>query len=216
MACCCGSHNAPVIQEYGWDDEARFVAENGVVDEVTRQSTATTEGHYIWQDHHNDHTGAASWRDCQTDEHAARLLDQHSAASTWAFTSLITRRSSRCSQMPDDIGSDYGRWKRQGKGIVAFGGHDALGSYLQACLLYPYAPWMPKTIGSNLKNESYTPPAYADDRILPHHEWLAEYAAQGGHGAVVGCLCTASTPRPTTSCPMSLRRSPRWRRSGMA
>ena len=39
-------HNTPVMQEYGWDDEARFVAENGVVDEVTRQSTATTEGHY--------------------------------------------------------------------------------------------------------------------------------------------------------------------------
>jgi hypothetical protein len=39
-------HNAPVVQEYGWDDEARFIAENGVVDEVTRESTSTTEGHY--------------------------------------------------------------------------------------------------------------------------------------------------------------------------
>ncbi len=54
---------------------------------------------------------------------------------------------------------------------------------------------MPKTITSKLKHASYSPPAYPDDRILPHHAWLAEYAAAqvaGGRRVLVYCEHTAT------------------------
>jgi hypothetical protein len=41
-----------------------------------------------------------------------------------------------------------------------------------------------------LKHASYTPPAYSDDRVLPHHAWLADYAAaQVGRGRRVLVYC---------------------------
>jgi hypothetical protein len=168
--------NAPVVQEYGWDDEARFIAENGVVDEVTRETTATTEGHYSGKT-------TTSTTPVQRPGVTARLT---STLQGCAINILLPHMGFHLVQyeeqlqvlaMPGDIGSDYRALEAAGRSIVAFGGHDALGSYLQACLLYPYAPWMPRTIESKLKHAAYTPPAYSDDRVLPHHAWLADYAA---------------------------------------
>ncbi len=169
-------HNAPVVQEYGWDDEARFIAENGVVDEVTRQSTSTTEGHYSGKT-------TTSTTPVQRPGVTAKLTSTLQGCSInillphMGFHLVDYQEKLQVMAMPGDIGSDYRELEAAGKGIVAFGGHDALGSYLQACLLYPYAPWMPRTIESKLKHVAYTPPASSDDRVLPHHEWLADYAA---------------------------------------
>ena len=169
-------HNAPVLQEYGWDDEARFIAENGVVDEVTRETTSTTEGHYSGKT-------TTSTTPVQRPGITAKLTSTLQGCSInvllshMGFNLVQYEETLEVLPMPGDIGSDYRALEAAGKGIVAFGGHDALGSYLQACLLYPYAPWLPRTITSKLKGESYVPPAYSDDRVLPHHEWLAEYAA---------------------------------------
>ena len=168
--------NAPVVQEYGWDDEARFIAENGVVDEVTRQSTSITEGHYSGKT-------TTTTTPVQRPGITARLTSTLQGCSInvllphVGFNLVQYEERLEVLPLPGDIGSDYLALEAAGKSIVAFGGHDALGSYLQACLLYPYAPWIPKTIASHLKHASYTPPTYTDDRILPHHEWLADYAA---------------------------------------
>lgn len=79
--------------------------------------------------------------------------------------------------MPEELAWHYKHLAANGKAILPFEGSDALGSYLQSTLLYPYAPWKPKTIASRRKDESFTPFAFAADTILPHHEWLAEYCA---------------------------------------
>jgi len=187
-------HNAPVVQDYGWDDEARFVAENGVVDEVTRQSTATTEGHYRGKT-------TTSTTPVQRPGVTAKLTSTLQGCSInillphMGFHLVDYEEKLQVLHMPGDIGSDYRALEAAGKSIVAFGGHDALGSYLQACLLYPYAPWMPKIITSHRKHASYTPPVYADDRVLPHHEWLADYAAvqvTRGRRVLVYCEHTAT------------------------
>jgi hypothetical protein len=182
-------HTAPVVHEYGWDDEARFVAENGVVDEVTRQSTATTEGHFSGKT-------VTSTTPVQRPGVTAKLTStlQGCAVSVllkhMGFQLVDYQEKLQVLPMPDDIGSDYRALESAGKSMIAFGGHDALGSYLQACLLYPYAPWIARTIASDRKKQSYTPPVYADDRVLPHHEWLAEYAAREvGRGRRVLVYC---------------------------
>ena len=187
-------HNAPVVQEYGWDDEARFIAENGVVDEVTRQSTAITEGHFSGKT-------TTSTTPVQRPGVTAKLTSTLQGCSInillphMGFHLVDYQEKLQVLAMPGDVGSDYRALEAAGKGIVAFGGHDALGSYLQSCLLYPYAPWLPKTIESHLKHAAYTPPAYTDDRILPHHEWLADYAAvqvTRGRRVLVYCEHTAT------------------------
>jgi hypothetical protein len=182
-------HTAPVIEEYGWNDEARFVAENGVVDEVTRQTTATTEGHYSGKT-------TSTTTPVQRPGVTAKLTSTLQGCSIsvllkhMGFHLVDYQETLEVLRMPGDIGSDYRALEAAGKGICAIGGHDALGSYLQACLLYPYAPWIERTIASERKNKRYTPPTYADDRVLPHHEWLAEYAArEAGRGRKVLVYC---------------------------
>ena len=188
-------HNAPVVQEYGWDDETRFIAENGVVDEVTRETTSTTEGHYSGKT-------TISTTPVQRPGVTAKLTSTLQGCSInillphMGFHLVDYQETLQVLEMPGDIGSDYRELEAAGRGIVAFGGHDALGSYLQACLLYPYAPWMPKTIESQRKHVAYTPPAYSDDRVLPHHEWLADYAAAQvarGRRVLVYCEHTATS-----------------------
>lgn len=102
-------------------------------------------------------------------------------------------------ELPGALAADYRQLEDTAKSIVAWGGNDALGAYLQATLLYPYAPWQPKTIYSKRKKQGYagpfTPTRWAAETVLPHHEWLAAYAAQEvaqGRRVLVFCEHTST------------------------
>jgi hypothetical protein len=91
--------------------------------------------------------------------------------------------------LPADLAQAYATLVNEGKAITKEpGGKDALSSYLQSTLTYALSPWQPVTIKSTQTGESYRPPAWPTDTILPHHRWLARHAAaqaRTGRGMLV-------------------------------
>jgi hypothetical protein len=170
--------NVPVLQEYGWDDEKRFVQENGVVADITREVQRINDaGHFSGEPKvetdQQELPGITANLGAVVQNQAIQVLLKH-----MGFNLVDYIEDAVFLDMPDDIATAYRRLEDGGKKVIAFGGHDALSSYLQATLSYPYQPWTPKTIASKRKQESVDSEIFPSDRILPHHEWLARYAAE--------------------------------------
>jgi hypothetical protein len=91
--------------------------------------------------------------------------------------------------LPPELAGEYARLVREGKAIIKQpGGNDALSSYLQSTLTYAMAPWKPVTVRSKHSGDSYRPPEFPAETILPHHHWLARHAAEqarAGRGMLV-------------------------------
>lgn len=175
--------NAPVLRAFGWGNEAEFIQQVGVIDTVTATIT--------YRDEHTGHYSGKTSTETKTQERpgiTAALADilQNAGVSVllkhMGFQLVDYREDVVALELPGSLATDYRRLEETAKQIVAWGGNDALGAYLQATLLYPYAPWQPKTIHSRRKKQGYagpfTPPIWPAETILPHHAWLAEYAAQ--------------------------------------
>jgi hypothetical protein len=169
--------NMPVLQQWGWNNSAQFQRDVGIVDEITRESVSERDaskgnGRVSRTTRTEERPGITAGLAMILQNAGAQVLLKHVGFNLVQYTEdLVTL------DMPDDLAWEYQRLEQAGKAIIPFEGSDALGSYLQSTLLYPYAPWKPKTIRSRRKDEEYTPTAYSDDTILPHHRWLADYCA---------------------------------------
>lgn len=170
--------NVPVLQAYGWDDEQRFVQENGVVADITREVQRVNDaGHFsgepMIESDQQELPGITANLGAVVQNQAIQVLLKH-----MGFNLVNYHEDAVFLAMPDDITMAYRQLEDGGKAVIAFGGHDALSSYLQATLSYPYQPWTPKTIASKRKQERVDSTVFPSDRVLPHHEWLAHYAAE--------------------------------------
>lgn len=169
--------NPTVLNEYGWDAQARFVREAGITDEQTKEMQRIDEaGHFSGEPSIStevvERPGITAYLASIIQSCSIQILLKHMGFHLVDYDEDLVLLD-----MPPDIRSCYGMLEGAGKEIISFGGHDALSSYLQATLQYPYAPWNAKTIKSKRKKKEFTPIAFPRDRVLPHHEWLAEYAA---------------------------------------
>jgi hypothetical protein len=169
--------NIPVLRQWGWGNQAQFVSDVGITEEITRTSVSETTGHGSGKVSVSTRTeerpGITAALAMILQNAGPTILLKHMGFNLVSYTEeLITL------DMPADLAVEYRRLEAAGKAIIPFDGADALGSYLQSTLLYPYAPWKPKTIASKRKGEDYTPPAFASDLVLPHHTWLASYCAE--------------------------------------
>jgi hypothetical protein len=160
----------PVQDRYGWDDEQRFVEECGILMEIRHTTQHVTRaGHFSGEPQVD-----VSMR--QMPGMTALLGELFCNAAS--IVDLVL-------PMHPDVKANYRGLEDGGREVIAWGGHDALSAYLQATLSYPYQPWTPKTIYSELKasrgSTSFAGPVTStvlpEDIILPHHEWLAEFAA---------------------------------------
>lgn len=170
--------NAPVMLEYGWDDEKRFVQENGIVADITREVQRLNDaGHFSGEPRvetdQEELPGITANLGATVQNQAIQVLLKH-----MGFNLVDYREDAVFLSMPDNVSAAYRSLEQGGKAVVAFGGHDALSSYLQATLSYPYQPWTSKTIYSQRKKEGVSSLVLPSDTILPHHTWLAQYAAE--------------------------------------
>jgi hypothetical protein len=175
----------PVQDRYGWDDEQRFVEESGILMEVKHTSQRVNgSGHFSGE---------------PKVEVSMRQMPGMTALLGELFCNMasIVDLPDMGFHLPDYsedavvlpmhplVKQHYGALESGGREVIAWGGHDALSAYLQATLSYPYQPWTPKTIYSELKtsrgSNSFAGPVETTvlprDLVLPHHEWLAEFAA---------------------------------------
>lgn len=170
--------NVPVMQDYGWENEQRFVQENGVVADITREVQRINDaGHFSGEPRvetdQQELPGITANLGAVVQNQAIQVLLNH-----MGFNLVDYIEDAVFLDMPHDIAAAYRRLEEGGKAVIAFGGHDALASYLQATLSYPYQPWTPKTIASKRKDHGVDAEVFPSDRILPHHVWLARYAAE--------------------------------------
>lgn len=170
--------NVPVLTTYGWQGERQFVEEMGVIDTITRETVrADNAGHFSGKPTTStdieERPGVTAGLAMILQNQGINVLLKHMGFKLVNYTEdLVTL------DIPADLAYEYRRLETAGKAIIPFEGHDALGSYLQSTLLYPYAPWNPKEIASKRTGERYTPERFSPDLVLPHHEWLADYCAQ--------------------------------------
>ena len=171
--------NQPTLQQYGWNNSERFVRDCGLMEDITR--TVTTEGATAGQA-----SGKSTTTTTRTEERPGitaklAMIIQNAGAGillkNMGFNLVDYTEDLVTLAMPRDLAPAYATLVDAGKAILPFAGSDALGSYLQSTLSYPYQPWNPKTVYSARKAEGYTPPAFSTDMVLPHHTWLAAYCA---------------------------------------
>jgi hypothetical protein len=175
----------PVQDRYGWDDEQRFVEECGILMEITHTSQRVNgAGHFSGEPRIEVSLKQMPGMTALLGEifcNVAAIVD----LPDMGFHLPDYSEDAVILPMPDAVRPHYAALEDGGKQVISFGGHDALSAYLQATLSYPYQPWTPKTIASALKAEragnSFAGPVSSTvlprDSILPHHEWLAEFAA---------------------------------------
>ena len=168
--------NKVVQDEYGWEDESRFVLENGVTAEVTRTVTRKNEagvysGNSTTSTDTEELPGATAPIGTTLQNFSIQVLLRHMGFNLpgWSEDATIA-------PMPADIYAAYKYLEGEGGKLVRKN-PDALGSYLQATLSYPFQPWTPKSIGSKKANVSIQTEVMSRDLILPHHTVLAEFAA---------------------------------------
>lgn len=172
--------NAKIRRQYHWNDLTKFIIDAGLIEEETRQviedrdpkaSQTNGEARKAYPIPMKERSGLTA---------RALSLVLHQAITVtideMGFRmKTLTRRKPDLFQLPPDIQAAYDNLIEGGKAIIKDGGHDALSSYLQAALVYPYIPWKPVTITSKSIDDSYTAQTFPQDRILPHHEYLASY-----------------------------------------
>ena len=171
--------NTPTLREYGWHNAERFVRDCGLMEDIVRHTTSDAAA--------GQASGKSTSTSTRTEERpgitarlamilqnaGAGILLKHMGFNLVGYTEELVTLA-----MPSDVAFAYAQLASAGKAIIPFQGSDALGSYLQSTLLYPYAPWRPKTIYSAKKQQGYTPDAFPADVVLPHHRWLATYCAE--------------------------------------
>ncbi len=168
-------HVRPVLMEYGYGQETRFVKECGVVDEQVRTiQPKDTSGRYSGEP-------TSSPRTEERPGITAKLANIVQNCSTQVLLKHMGFKLVRYEEDLVVLDLDpmhkalYDTLVQKGKQIISYGGNDALGSYVQSTLLYPYLPWNTCGIYSKKKQQGYSPPALPEDMVLAHHEWLAEF-----------------------------------------
>jgi hypothetical protein len=175
----------PVQDRYGWDDEQRFVEECGILMEIRHTSQRVTRaGHFSGEPQVDVSIRQMPGMTALLGElfcNVASIVD----LPDMGFHLPDYSEDAVVLPMHPEVKANYHGLESGGREVIAWGGHDALSAYLQATLSYPYQPWTPKTIYSELKasrgSTSFAGPVTSTvlpaDTVLPHHEWLAEFAA---------------------------------------
>lgn len=168
----------PVLERWGWDNQKRFVDEAGVTDVVRREIQRINDaGHFSGEPRvevdTQERPGITATLAAVVQNIAVQVLLSH-----MGFNLVDYQEQLVLLDLPPDMLAAYRQLADGGKKIIGQGGYDALSSYLQATLQYPYQPWNPKPIISRIKHLEATTRAFPPDAVLPHHEWLAEYAAR--------------------------------------
>lgn len=175
----------PVQDRYGWDDEQRFVEECGILMEIRHTSQRVTKaGHFSGEPQVDVSIRQMPGMTALLGElfcNVASIVD----LPDMGFHLPDYSEDAVVLPMHPEVKANYHGLESGGREVIAWGGHDALSAYLQATLSYPYQPWTPKTIYSELKasrgSTSFAGPVTSTvlpaDTVLPHHEWLAEFAA---------------------------------------
>lgn len=180
--------NPAVLDRWGWGDEPRFVREAGVVEEITREVQRVSDaGHFSGEPKVSteirERPGITATLAEIIQSQAVQVNLGHMGFNLVPYSEDLVTLS-----MPSDIAREYRALEAEAKAMLAARAHDALASYLQSSLSYPYQPWNPKTVGSRLKEMAYTPDGCDPTRVLPHHTWLAEYCAdqiRGGRRVLI-------------------------------
>ena len=169
--------NTVIRDRWGWNNRSAFVRDVGVVDVMTKEITRSeTAGHY----------DGKTRTSTEVQERAGITADLITIVQNCTYTVLLKdmgfqlpdyREDVVLLNLPVDMQGPYRQIEDEGKAIIGNGGYDALSAYLQATLSWPYQPWRPKTISSQLINEQVKTPVLPAERILPHHTWLAQYCA---------------------------------------
>lgn len=174
--------NVPVMQEYGWDDERRFVEENGIVMEIAKEvERIDGAGHFSGEVKRHTETrelpGITAQLGATVQNQSVQVLLKH-----MGFNLVDYREEAIMLDMPSDIEANYeaiaGYWgaelaKVKDKNPSAF--QAVLSRMLQSTLSYPYQPWNEKY--NDLPSE-IAPPIIPVDRELPHHAELAEFCSE--------------------------------------
>jgi 16S rRNA G966 N2-methylase RsmD len=169
--------NRPVLEAWGWNNLSQFVRDAGIVEEIQRQVIrADDAGHFNGQPSVStrveERPGITALLSAIVQNQAVQVLLSHMGFNLPDYDEDLVLLD-----MPDDIADAYRCLEQAVAPILRAGGHDALGSYLQATLSYPYQPWNPKPVASRRTGMTYMAEAFDPDRVLPHHAWLATYAA---------------------------------------
>lgn len=160
--------NVPILQEYGWHDEKRFIRENGVVAEITTEVLrANEDGHYSGEPsvrtEIKELPGVTASLGAVVQNQSIQVLLKH-----MGFNLVDYVEDAVILDMPDEVAPSYRLFANDAKSVVSFGGEDALGAYLQALLTYPYQPWREKVVRSERKREEVRSEVLPDDLVLPH------------------------------------------------
>jgi hypothetical protein len=182
--------NVFVRREFAWKEEKAFIERLGIIDTITSQVVESADAQTLRGKAHQV-TVRAEERNGLTAELAAIMQSQFIfiLLSQMGFLLPPYREGVVFFDLPADLAQAYATLVNEGKAITKEpGGKDALSSYLQSTLTYALSPWQPVTIKSTQTGESYRPPAWPTDTILPHHRWLARHAAaqaRTGRGMLV-------------------------------
>ena len=192
----------PLRERFGWDDEKEFVREMGIIETITTQTTKSNTASRKISGRGDDNV--------KTVEKERAGITASLAQMIWAKAVIVILKQMgfhlpdyhedlHLLELPDDVHAAYKRLQSWGEETVKEpGGRDCLSSWLQACLVFPYAPWDASIHAFSRYLDSGIYPALNDEGkprfprtlILPHHRKLTEIAIAAkkeGHGVIIFC-----------------------------
>jgi hypothetical protein len=183
-------NSKPLRAQYSWDDEQEFVREMGIVETITTETIKASGP--------SRKISGRGEGDIKSVEKERAGITASLAQIIWAkavvvllkqmgFTLPKYTEDLKLLSLPTEVQQAYQRLESWGIDTVKQpGGRDCLSSWLQACLVFPYAPWDTTIVaGSRTLGDSIRPamgvdgkPLFSSDMILPHHRRFTEMAIE--------------------------------------